>query len=224
MEGVAAADLVDRDIGMFVMIEKLRPRKAADKYKQYLAVMAEYGFTIRELHDKDTLESFGDLWTTYRVCGLTKEGLSCMFIAGKGCPIEKEKQAVMLGFLYWMAVHSHLPSLRGGITFVIDQSSDAKPIGNERKLQKVWSTLPLRPRDLFIVNATLVKRIFINSLLAFARLFTSNKVLSRIRFVTMAQVVEAVTKDSVPECYGGKARQPPKEWATQRLIESASWF
>ena len=57
------------------------------------------------------------------------------------------------GTLYYLAVHSDLASLREGITFVVDTTkSPAKPVGNERKLQKTWQSYPLRPQNLFIVG------------------------------------------------------------------------
>ena len=62
------------------------------------------------------------------------------------------------GVLYWMSVHSDIETLRRGCTFVIDTSKQsATPVGNERKLQKTWQSLPLRPQHVFIVGASFVK-------------------------------------------------------------------
>ena len=89
---------------------------------------------------------------------------------------------VRAGILYWMSVHSDMVSLRGGCTFVIDSTNAPdRKVGNERKLQKTWQSLPLRPQNLYIVGASFVKRLFINALIKFASVFSNSKVLARIQ-------------------------------------------
>ena len=91
-------------------------------------------------------------------------------------------------------------------------------VGNERKLQKTWQSLPLRPQNLFIVGASYLKRLFINALIKFASVFSNSKVLSRIRFVEMDQVKEAISDENMPMALGGKDRmQTVDEWVLTRL-------
>ena len=147
-----------------------------------------------------------------------------MFIAGEGIQIADEALSVRTGILWYLAVHSDIQTLRDGVTFIIDQSAAAKPVGNERKLQQTWSSLPLRPKHFFIVGAPLWKRVFINTLLAFAKLFTSAKVLGRIRFCSVEEVVDAVDLAQLPENFGGVNHGDQKEWALKRLTVSKGWF
>ena len=91
-------------------------------------------------------------------------------------------------------------------------------VGNERKLQKTWQALPLRPQNLFIVGASFLKRVFINALIKFASVFSNSKVLARIRFVEMDSVREKIPKDNMPVSLGGKQHdQTVDQWVLERL-------
>ena len=147
-----------------------------------------------------------------------------MFIAGEGIKIEDEALSVRTGILWYLAVHSDMRTLKDGVTFIIDQSAASKPVGNERKLQQTWSALPLRPKHFFIVGAPLWKRVFINTLLAFAKLFTSAKVLGRIQFCSVDDCVAAVEVEQLPEHFGGSNHGDQKAWALKRLSMSSGWF
>ena len=134
--------------------------------------------------------------------------------------IAEEQTVVHAGILYWMAVHSDAVTLRDGCTFVIDttRQKGIPQVGNERKLQKTWQSLPLRPQNLFIVGASYLKRLFINALIKFASVFSNSKVLSRLRFVEMHQVKEAISDENMPMSLGGKDRkQSVDEWVLTRL-------
>ena len=133
--------------------------------------------------------------------------------------VAEEKTVVHCGILYWMAVHSDLETLLEGCTFVIDTSKQESygKVGNERKLQKTWQALPLRPQNLFIVGASFLKRLFINALIKFASVFSNSKVLARIQFVEMPEVRKVVPDESMPHELGGKVRTSVEEYVMSRL-------
>ena len=56
----------------------------------------------------------------------------------------------------------------------------------------------------FIVGASYLKRLFIKCIIKFASVFSTSKVLSRIRFVEMDQVKEAISDENMPMALGGK--------------------
>ena len=127
--------------------------------------------------------------------------------------------------MYYLAVHCHcdLVTLREGMTFVIDTTKNpAKPVGNERKLQKTWQSLPLRPQNIFIVGASFFKKIFINALIRFASLFTKNKIIDRISFVGLNKVRKHVDDANMPAVHGGDEREAPEAWTLRRLREFAN--
>ena len=64
------------------------------------------------------------------------------------------------------------------MTFVLDTEKNdyENSYGNEAKMQKIWQCMPLRPQRIFILGATMVKRVLINAALALASLFTNEKV------------------------------------------------
>ena len=108
------------------------------------------------------------------VVGRSKTGLSVMWVQGGTTLPSMEADLVSVSMNYYMAVHSDLKTLRNGVVFVIDTSNNPdKKVGNESKMQKFFSALPIRPQHFFIVGASWVKRLFINSLLLIARAFTS---------------------------------------------------
>jgi len=76
---------------------------------------------------------------------------------------------VRAGVLYFMAIHADNTSMHEGITFVIDTSKNDTRYGNEKQLQRVWQAFPLRPQRIFIAGASMLKRVFINGLIKFAR-------------------------------------------------------
>ena len=222
-DGVPPSELSEREIGLITMIEKLRVSRAVAKYKEFMAELAKYNLSIATLHS-DPTEPLDRFWSNYRVCGRDKGGRSIMFICGNGIRVEDEDLSVRAGILWYLAVHSDVASLRDGITFIIDSSANAKPIGNESKLQKTWSALPLRPKHFYIVGASALKRLFVNALLKLAALFTSVKVIKRIRFCDVEEVLTAVQRDQLPACFGGQDHGSEREWVMARLRTSQGWF
>lgn len=223
-KGISKDNLRDKDIGMITMIEKCKIDKAVKKYEAYINAITEYDMTLKDLHNREYFGQLKDVWDVYHPCGPDNQGRSVMFLKGQGIPIEREKDAVRGGFLYWMAVHSDPVTIREGMTFIIDQSGDVKRVGNENKMQKMWSALPLRPQHFFIVDATFIKRIFINALIKFAALFSSAKVLKRIRFVERSEVEKVIPTDRLPAIYDGPMNQPGFEFVMERFAVSDKWF
>lgn len=204
------------------MIEKLRVDKSVAKYKEYLESLKDFGLSLKDLE----IEKLKDLktWESYHPCGPDADGRSVMFLAGDGIQVEDEASAVRSGFAYWMAVHSDPVSIREGITFIIDSSQNSKPVGNERKMQKVWSSLAMRPQHFFIVGASFIKRVFINALIKFASIFSNAKVLKRIKFAERKDVEKVIPEQNRPKFYGGPIDESAYEFVKARLAVSEAWF
>lgn len=223
-ERVTDEEIQAREVAIVTMLSKGRVDKTVEKYVQFLAVLKEYDLTMLSLYeDVETLRTKGitdKFNSNYQVCGRDKGGRSIMWISSsKPAQVSEEQITVHSGILYWMAVHSDLHTMREGCTFVIDTSkqSGISKVGNEKKLQKTWQSLPLRPQNLFIVGAGWFKRLAINALIAFASIFSNSKVLARIRFVEMPEVRTEVPDESMPEELGGQKRSTVEEWAMKRL-------
>eukprot|EP00501_MAST-03F_sp_TOSAG23-6_P001414 GSMAST32.ASY1.ANO1.1470.1 assembled CDS len=214
-----------REIALVTTLSKLRVDTAVEKYKEFLRILEEYDLQMNDLYDEDSVlqQKLGKKWSeNYEVCGLDKSGRSTMWIsASKPNPISEEKTVVHAGIMYWMAVHSDIYTLRNGCTFVIDTSkqSSISKVGNERKLQKTWQSLPLRPKNIFIVGASFIKRVFINALIKFASLFSKSKVLSRVSFVEMDRVSQEFEHSELPLSSGGSEKPSVEEWVIQRIKE-----
>jgi hypothetical protein len=159
-------------------------------------------------------------WSRYRVCGSDIDGRSVMWVAGGKTLKTEEKMLIHTSVLFFLAAHADLTTLRGGITFVIDTTkAPSEKVGNERKLQETWQAMPLRPQHFFIMGASWFKRLAINALLKIVSAFSNSKVVARIRFVDVDEVVEQLGLSSMPAEYGGDDRSatPTKDWVAQRL-------
>jgi hypothetical protein len=221
--GYAERDVRPREVALVTLICKLRVDKAVAKFVQFMDVLKEYNLTMDALYEEpDSLTAkLGHKWEkNYEVCGQDKGGRSIMWIsAGEPNQISEEQIVVHSGILYWMAVHSDILTLRDGCTFVIDTTKQKgiSSVGNEKKLQKTWQSLPLRPQNLFIVGASYLKRLFINALIKFATVFSNSKVLARIRFAEMEEVREVIDAENMPHGSGGIQRQTVSSWVLERL-------
>jgi len=224
--GIDPFQVRSREVAIVTMLSKVRVDNAVEKYKQFIVTLAEYGLTVASLYEpREVLHAklSHKLECSYQVCGVDNGGRSIMWIGKKGSTptlVKEEATVVHAGVMAWMAVHSDITTLRDGCSFIIDTTHDGKKIGkvgNERKLQKTWQALPLRPQNLFIVGAGFIKRIFINALITFAIVFSNSKVLGRIRFVQMPEVFKEVPKENMPEDLGGVARCGVEEWVFARL-------
>jgi hypothetical protein len=122
--------------------------------------------------------------------------------------------------MFFMAIHADNVSMHEGISFVIDVTNQHnRRIGNEQKMQNTWQSFPLRPQRIFITGAGLIKRTIINGLLKVASFFTKQKILERIRFATLGEVLAEIPLDSAPAYVGGKGggNKDLIAWARHRL-------
>lgn len=211
----AAVPLSDREIMLCTMVCKLRPEGASKKYVQLLDAMSVFGITsfedvFSEINTDEKLIPFMKeaVAMVYPPCGTDKEGRGVMWIKSqtKAIPIGQEKLAIVSVMVYYVACHSDLHTLRSGISFVIDTllQDYSSTSGNEANLQKVFRSLPLRPQNVFILSSNYLKRLALNFLLGVAAAVTSEKVLSRIKFVVAIEDVEAeIDKRAIPVYFGG---------------------
>ena len=207
--------LSKRELFIVTINCKLRPETAAKKYKKWLEAMECFG-----------IHSFEDIWKNLLISGdeaesewaklshnfeafagtgRDKQNRSVFWIKSRPVQVHEETLAVRCSCIYYVALHADMITLRNGVTFVIDTTNNSmeKPIGNESKMQRVWQSIPLRPQRIFILGAGYVKRMFINALLSIASLFTSEKVVDRIRFAELGEVKNEVDDASLPIYVGG---------------------
>mmetsp|Transcript_27773 Transcript_27773/g.31731 ORF Transcript_27773/g.31731 Transcript_27773/m.31731 type:complete len:300 (-) Transcript_27773:82-981(-) len=208
-----------------VIVSKSRLDDSLDKYRKFLKATSKSDMKIvesdEEMWNDPSVESF--LHEKYCPCGVDNDGRQIMWINGGDNAIteELEKTSIRAGILYTMAIHSDNKSLREGITFVIDTSKQgSKPkIGNESRVQKINQSYPLRPQAIYLAGSSMATRIFINGLIKIASLFTKQKILSRIKFVTIEQAIDCVPKESAPTYVGGMAGhiEDVVQWTKDRL-------
>ena len=88
-----------------------------------------------------------------------------------------ETAVVRAAIMYHTAIHADPISLRG-ITFIIDTSNKSakqrRPT-NDKKLQKTWQAMPLRPQTVLIAGASYPLRIIINTLITITSIFSKKK-------------------------------------------------
>lgn len=113
---------------------------------------------------------------------------------------------MVCSLLYYFALHTDLNSLRNGVTFVLDskQNDFLSRVGNEGKLLSLWQAMPLRPQRIFILSASFLKRTVINALISMASFFFfSAKIISRIRFADLEEVMTDIAEEALPVYVGG---------------------
>jgi hypothetical protein len=141
--------------------------------------------------------------------------------SGNQVAIEEERHHVLAANMYTLAVHADPISLREGVTFVIDMSQSTPPpkIGNEGKMQKVYQCYPLRPQQIMIAGTNMFTTIIVNASIKVASLFSKQKVLNRIRFVTVEDAVSQIPESSVPKYLGGPGggHASIERWVQERL-------
>lgn len=198
-----------RFVAYTVIASKNRVDEATDKYRKFLGAVALCGMDTVEPDDK----LLGDpalaehLSMAYAPCGVDHDGRQIMWINGGSGGIEEEmeKTFIRAGLLYTMAVHADNKSLREGITFIIDTSKQGSKnkVGNESKLQKINQSFPLRPQAILLAGSSLASRFVINGLISIASVFTKQKILQRIKFVSLVQAMEKIPNESGPRYLGG---------------------
>lgn len=230
-EGISNPSL--REVALVVMNCKLRVETAVKKYKKWIEAMKQFN-----------VESFDDIWgkiprdgseseewkailpmlTAYAGCGRDTSDRSIMWIKTRPVQVDEEKLAIQTSVMYFTAIHADIKSLRNGVTFVLDTSRNPmdKQVGNEQKLQRFWQSIPLRPQKIFILGAGYIKRVLINAALSLASLFTSEKIIDRIKFTDLEEVKTVVTDDSLPVHAGGQGggvqtEEELLEWIKNRI-------
>ena len=192
---------------------------------------------LKDLQCPDGIPQFSSLPTddeailsmlqAYAKCGPDFNGGSVFWIKGsKGSVAKKEERSFChAGIVYFLAIHADVVSLRKGITFVIDVSSrkSTEPnVGNEKACQKFQQSFPLRPQAIYIAGANAVMRVFVNATIKVASLFTKQKILDRIKFVTVDQAKAQMPLSSAPTYVGGGGGGGENDvvaWVKERLAQ-----
>ena len=219
-----------KTLALATIVSKLRVEEAVSKYQKFLAALETCGVTSLVATDsQDEIQKWlqdpeiqHQLEAAYAPCGADHQGRSIMWIRGHEILPGQEPAAVQAGILYWLAIHADSVSIQEGITFCIDTSNrkSLSKHGNEAKLQKVNQSYPLRPKALLIAGASAPMRIAINVLIKVASLFAKQKILQRIRFVTVEEAFESVPKSSAPTYLGGGGGSIDnvQQWVQNRLV------
>jgi len=163
---------------------------------------------------------------SYAPCGTDYNNRSIMWIKGKGNGIlpTEETYSIQAGILYWLAIHADDTSIHDGITFIIDTSSSNNNSrtkhGNESKIQKVHQSYPMRPKCIQIAGANKFTRLTINALIKVASMFTKQKILQRIEFVTVQDAFDSIPKQSAPKYLGGNGGNIDnvEQWVKERIM------
>ena len=194
---------------------KCRVDEAVTKFMTYHEqLLGEFG--IPDVwSDQSELE---DQWHRLAVCGTDEGKRGVMWIHGGGTEIAEEARCIRSCCLYFFAVHADRHTLRNGISLVINTANAPKhKVGNERKLQVAWQNYPTRAQGIYILGTSAFTRIAINALIAFAALFAKNKIIARIKFAEVKELVKKWGATNVPEAHGGDKRPPTGEWVQARL-------
>lgn len=201
---------------------KLRVDETATKIRKLLELMEKL----------NCVDGIGDdLWRpeaahelkAYAPCGKDFNGASTIWIVG-GSKVQKGEQRhhVHACLMHFMAVHADAISLREGITFVIDVSNSPAPpkVGNERIIQSFYQCFPQRPQAILISGTNSITRVLVNASIALASLFTKQKVLDRIKFVTIEQAKNSIPLASAPKYVGGEGGniESLPQWVEERLL------
>ncbi|GFH47692.1 hypothetical protein CTEN210_04167 [Chaetoceros tenuissimus] len=197
-----------RHLAITTIINKNRPEEAAIKYLQWIDVLQPWGIdTFQDSQLTSPPKESDTYLQSYSKAGKDVRSTQIFWIDGKH-PIpndlQQETYSIYAGIRYHMAIHADATTLRNGITFVIDvnQKPDVK-MGNEKRLQKTHNAYPLRPQNIFIVGASKAVRLSVNALIKLGSLVSNSKILKRIKFVDLENVLSenggTVLKESLPK-------------------------
>ena len=202
-------NISNRHLAVTVLVSKCRPEEAAEKYIKWVGVLQEWG--IMDLNEEQLShppEGSDEYLRNYALCGRDVQGRRIFWISGGAKPIPndmaEEKKSHYAALRYYMAVHSDAKTLREGCTFVIDltHKSNTKE-GNESRMQRAHNAYPLRPQNIYIVGASAAVRISVNAILKIAAFTTRMKILGRIKFVNLEDVLVenggVIPKESLPQ-------------------------
>lgn len=205
--------LSDREIMLCTMVAKLRPEKAADKYRRWLEALKPFGVgsfaeLFARLDSEEEWSALAKQLSVFAPCGTDKLHRSLMWIRGRPIPLTEELATVRASCVFHLAAHADFTTLRNGVTLVLDTASNDMKlrVGNELKFQQLWQSIPLRPQRFYILGAGPVKRLLINAVIQVVSYVAgSDKIISRIRFASINDLLADVDADALPEHVGGKA-------------------
>ena len=225
-EKMASSRIGLRALALTTIVSKLRVDEAVEKYKKFFTALEACDVDSLSFSDTDVDSFLADPTilkqiASYHPCGTDYDGRSVMWIVSSEILVGEERAATQTGILYWLAIHADDKSIRQGITFCIDTSrqKSLSKHGNEKKLQKVNQSYPLRPQSIMIAGASTIMRVSINVLIKIASIFTKQKILDRIEFVTVEQASKSIPKPSIPKYLGGPGGgiDNTAEWVSKRL-------
>mmetsp|Transcript_6415 Transcript_6415/g.8675 ORF Transcript_6415/g.8675 Transcript_6415/m.8675 type:complete len:288 (-) Transcript_6415:142-1005(-) len=207
-------------LALVTIVSKLRTERAAEKYKKFLDIAESCGLPGLT-DDYYKIEALPDL-KNYQVAGKTLDGRCINWVKGRGfVRVEDEKIHVEAVLMYCMAVHADPVSLREGIDFItIPANPKPAKIGNEKKIKNLYSSFPMRPQKIVIGSKSVAMKILAKGMIAVSALFSSNKLLKRLHFMSEEEIIASYPKESVPKIYGGDAGgwdSSIEEWVKVRL-------
>lgn len=202
---------------------KLRVEETATKINKLLELMEQLGCPDGiddELWKPDAAHEL----KPYAPAGKDRNGLQTSWIRGGGkVAKEKERHHVQACIMQHMAIHADSRTLRNGLSFVIDVSGtdmEKQPkVGNEKVIQSFYQAIPQRPQAILIAGSSFITRTFINASIKLASLFIKQKILQRIKFVSVDEAKERLPLKSAPVYVGGKGGciENYEEWVKGRL-------
>ena len=124
--------------------------------------------------------------------------------------------------MQYLSVHADPTTLREGVSFIIDMSNNggkAQKIGNEKLIQSFYQSIPQRPQIILIAGTSFVTRTIVNASIKLASVFTKQKILQRIHFVTVEEAKNMFPRESAPVCVGGEGGgiERYEDWVEERL-------
>jgi len=202
---------------------KNRVEESTKKYIKFLEATKPCGLTHVETEDEmwadeETVEFFK---RAYQPTGPGQNGGRVMWISAADTQ-PSDLAYVRSGILYAMAIHADPVTIRQGVTFCVDVTK-SKVINEDqaqsKRLQTVNQSYPTRPQVIMIAGASTPVRIVINGLIKVASVFTKQKILDRITFVSIQEAVEMLPPGSAPVDAGGEGGgiDDLEIWAKQRL-------
>jgi hypothetical protein len=217
-----------------VLCTKCKPADAAKKIQDWAKVSrddwqvelstAGLRLNIADASSEEWTAVAGQIDNSYAACGGDAEGRGIFWI--RGGHIAKEAiesgAAMRAGLLFWLACHADLSTMRSGVSMVIDNSktasADMRRSGIEGKLHKGFQSFPLRPQCIRIIVTSSAQRILVNAVIKAATVFSRQKVLRRILFVTAyVDVAAALPLASMPKYAGGDMDEVTSAWVLRRL-------
>ena len=123
--------------------------------------------------------------------------------------------------MQYLSVHADPTTLRGGVSFILDMSNGGKApkIGNEKLIQSFYQSIPQRPQIILIAGTSYVTRTIVNASIKLASIFTKQKILQRINFVSVEEAKNMFPRESAPVCVGGEGGgiECYEDWVKTRL-------